>query len=66
MAALQESRRIGFHYPRYFLRQLRRNRRVKSAKQQEELFGYGKEMVRYGISNTRIRVWNCSALERRN
>ena len=49
----------------YFLRQLRSQRRVQSAKQQEELFDYGKEMFGYGIGGIGIRVWNCSALDRR-
>jgi hypothetical protein len=50
----------------YFLRQLRSQRRVQSAKQQEELFDYGKEMFRDGIGSVRIRVWNYYALKRRH
>jgi hypothetical protein len=50
----------------YFLRQLRARRRVKSAKQQEELFDYGKKMFCDGIGCVRIRVWNYGALKRRH
>src|SRR6266576_5737591 len=39
---------------RHFLGQLRGHRRVKSAKQQEELVYHGKEMFRYGIGCVRI------------
>src|SRR5262249_11292806 len=50
----------------YFLGKIRSERWVKSAKQQEELFDYGKEMFRNGIGRVCIRVWNCSALECRH
>ena len=46
-------------------RQLRARRRVKSAKQQEELFDYGKKMFRDGLGCVRIRFWNYGALKRR-
>jgi hypothetical protein len=47
-------------------RQLRTCRRVKSAKQQEELFDYGEKMFRDGIGCVRISLWNYGALKRRH
>jgi hypothetical protein len=62
-------RAVSPSLPFYFIisripRQLRSHRRVKSAKQQEELFDYGKKMFRDGIGCVRIRVWNYCALKR--
>jgi hypothetical protein len=56
----------GYMYTSHFPGKLRQDRRVKSPKQLEELFDYGEEMFRNGISNIGICVWNGNALERRH
>jgi hypothetical protein len=48
----------------FFPGKLRQDPRVKSPKQLEELFVYGKEMFRDGIGGIGIRVWNFGPLER--
>jgi hypothetical protein len=47
-------------------RQLHARRRVKSAKQQEELFDYGEKMFRDCIGCVRISLWNYGALKSRH